>query len=97
MGVPEIWRLKQREDENSTLKRLVTDLPLDRRQPTSRSPHRSLFRGKRPLIVEPRQGTGRLARAGRPFCCRIAIRHPSTERRQSKRSRFDFWKRENEA
>jgi len=30
MGVPEIRRLKQVEDENSKLKRLVTDLMLDR-------------------------------------------------------------------
>ena len=30
MGVPEIRRLKQLEDENSKLKRLVADLTLDR-------------------------------------------------------------------
>ena len=30
MGVPEIRRLKQPEDENSKLKRLVADLTLDR-------------------------------------------------------------------
>lgn len=30
MGVPEIRRLKQLEDENSKLKKLVTDLTLDR-------------------------------------------------------------------
>ena len=30
MGVPEIRRLKQLEDENGKLKRLVTDLTLDR-------------------------------------------------------------------
>ena len=30
MGVPEIRQLKQLEDENSKLKRLVTDLTLDR-------------------------------------------------------------------
>ena len=29
MGVPEIRRLKQLEDENSKLKKLVTDLTLD--------------------------------------------------------------------
>jgi putative transposase len=30
MGVPEIRRLKQLEDENAKLKRLVADLTLDR-------------------------------------------------------------------
>lgn len=30
MGVPEIRRLKQLEDENGKLKRLVADLTLDR-------------------------------------------------------------------
>lgn len=30
MGVPEIRRLKQLEDENSKLKKLVADLTLDR-------------------------------------------------------------------
>ena len=30
MGVPEIRRLKQLEDENAELKRLVADLTLDR-------------------------------------------------------------------
>lgn len=30
MGVPEIRRLKQLQDENSKLKRLVADLTLDR-------------------------------------------------------------------
>jgi putative transposase len=30
MGVPEIRRLKQLEEENSKLKRLVADLTLDR-------------------------------------------------------------------
>ena len=30
MGAPEIRRLKQLEDENSKLKRLVADLTLDR-------------------------------------------------------------------
>ena len=30
MGMPEIWRLKQLEDENSKLKRRVTDTTLDR-------------------------------------------------------------------
>ena len=30
MGVPEIRRLKQLEDENSKLKRVVADLTLDR-------------------------------------------------------------------
>ncbi len=33
MGVPEIRRLKQLEDENAKLKRLVADLTLDRSMP----------------------------------------------------------------
>ena len=30
MGIAEIWRLRQLEDENRRLKQLVADLPLDK-------------------------------------------------------------------
>jgi putative transposase len=69
LGMPEIGRLKQLEEENSTLKRLVADLSLDRHMLQEVSAKNS------------EGGTQAADRSldGRDFCCQRPTGVPSAE------------------